>query len=253
MWCRRACGGFFLNDVAGSHWRAVALAVALALLVGCGRAPDLSPRSSVLRTADEVGQFWPVANPRAVGPGILVFTAPGSRIDYWESFARAAQAEGYRVLVCPPPNGGTRAEVTKAYVDQYGVRTRGFNQGNDSLTNFAIVGEGSGAAAALELLSLDKSIPAVIAFSTVAADYEGEVEGMARALKVPLLLITCENDAQSAQTSQRIKDAAPGYCELQRYACGVRGVDLLSAAPSLTQSILTWLRPILREGLADPG
>ena len=233
--------------------RALALLMALAVFVGCGRAPDLGPHNVVLRTADEQAQFWPVADPRAAGPGILIFTAPGSDIAFWEGLARAAQTEGYRVLVCPPPKPGTPEELARAYADQYQARARGFHEGNDSITPFAIIGEGPGAAAALDLLAAKQDIPAVIAFSTVASDYPREVEDVVRTLTTPLLLLACENDAQAAQTSQRMKDAAPGYCELQRYACGVRGADLLAAAPHLTQEILTWLRPILREGLGKPA
>lgn len=232
--------------------------VLVALLAGCARPPDLSPRKVVLRTADELGQFWPVANPRKMGPGLMIFTAPGGDIAHWESLARAAQAEGYRVLVCPPPAPGVAETLERAYLEQYGARSRGLHLGggNDGSTSFVLVCDPPALPMAQVLSTFPEAeelIPAVIAFSPDARNFGEEVEGLFRDMKLPLLLLTCENDPQSLQTAQRIKEVVPGYCELQRYACGVRGADLLAAVPNLPQQILTWLRPITGPGLGKTG
>lgn len=228
--------------------RAFALVLILSLCFGCSRAPDLSPRNVTLRTTDEQAQFWPVEDMRNPGPGLLIFSAPGSSMVFWEGLARAAQAEGYRVLVCPPPAPGDAEALTQAYTDQYAAWCRD----HENTTRQVFVCEGPALPFANALAvsgGIDDRLPAIIAFSPDAQAFNGDLEAHFKTLAIPLLLLTCENDMQSVQAAQRIKDAAPGYCELQRYACGVRGVDLLAAAPNLTQQILTWLRPIVGEGL----
>lgn len=214
----------------------LACAITVLLLTGCGGAtPSRSPE--VIQLEGGSAKLWrPTAAPS--GSALLILAAIGTEPEFWAPLAALAANEGYAVAVCAPAPG---TPALGFYKDALATGTRAL--GPDA-TRRAVLTEGTVAFEALETL---EEVQAVIAISV--APRTAPDTTMRRYAACPLLLLTCENDIESANAARALKAAATGYCELQAYACGVRGVDLLTAAPNTPGQILGWLKPIIGGGI----
>ena len=216
----------------------LACAIALLLLPGCGGNTPRTPE--VLGLDGGSAQLWrPTTTP--TGTQLLILAAAGTEPEFWAPLATLAASEGYTVAICAPAPGTPAPGFYPRALD-----TAARALGPDA-TRRAVLTEGTAPFEALETL---EEVQAVVALS-VAPRATPETT-MQRYAACPLLLLTCENDIESANAARALKAAATGYCEIQAYACGVRGVDLLAAAPNTPGQILAWLKPLIGGGIGAP-
>jgi hypothetical protein len=214
----------------------LACAITVLLLTGCG-GPTPAPNPETVSLGGGSITLWrPTAAP--LGAGLLILAAAGTESEFWAPLAALAASEGYTVAVCAPAPG---TPAPGFYKNALAAATRAL--GPDA-TRRAVLTEGTAAFEALETL---EEVQAVVAVSV--APRAAPESAMRRYAACPLLLLTCENDLESANAARALKAAATGYCELQAYACGVRGVDLLTAAPNTPGQILAWLKPVVGGGI----
>lgn len=215
------------------------LLVLAAFACGCSGPAARGPESLAMPAG--AGLVWrPTTTP--TGAQLLILAAAGTEPEFWAPLATLAASEGYTVAICAPAPG---TPAPGFYKNALAAATRAL--GPDA-TRRAVLAEGTAAFEALETL---EEVQAVIAVSV--APRSAPETTMQRYAACPLLLLTCENDIESANAARALKAAATGYCEIQAYACGVRGVDLLTAAPNTPGQILAWLKPVVGGGIGAKG
>lgn len=207
------------------------------ILAGCGPA-ERNPRPIALSTGE--ARLWKPTVSALPARSLLILCGPGSVPEYWNALAVAASREGFHVLITPP---GITPEAGWAALEAEGLRD----------DHRVLLGDGPAGGLALRAAPNVPRLDAVIAFSLTRAETGADPLALLEPLHgMPLLLVACENDIEGAAVAHAVKDAAGGYCELQVYACGVRGADILAAAPNVSAQILAWLKPIVGEGPAAP-
>jgi hypothetical protein len=214
---------------------AITLCAAL-LSAGCGAKAPSNPQEVPIGAGDASALLWAPPGTPQNPPVLIVLTAPGMQPAYWAPLASLASRDGYSVVVCP---SGDQEERLTAALQLATARAL-------DMERCAVVAEGPAARVAMQAIASGAPIQAVAAFSVTMDDLTVGPEAAAQWMQQrPLLLVACENDIQAASAARALKDAAPGYCEIQTYGCSVRGADMLAAAPTLPGQVLAWLKPIL--------
>lgn len=214
----------------------LALLVALPLASGCGRGGPSGPVEVDLGGGVGAAVIWEARGDTKSPTPLIILCAQGSEPRYWDAMASPAAREGFRVLVCPAP--ATSVDYPRL------VAAAQAHLGNARTEDCVVIAETAAAGAVLGQAASGTAFAALV---LVSAGMEGASEDQVKRLGgTPLLLAACENDSQGATAARALKDAATGYCEIQSYACGVRGADLLAAAPNFANQVLAWLKPLVK-------
>lgn len=218
------------------------IAIAALLVSACGRRAPAGPAEVPLAPGEAPALLWEPAPQAASNEPVpfIILAAPGTDPRHWDALAAPAAHQGCRVLVCPAPAAAAGPPGT-AYPARFDAARAAL--GGPPAAECVVLAESTAASPLLGHIADGTPLLALIAISP---SLDPAAEAGARNLRgTPLLLIACENDLQAATAARALKDTAATYCELQAYPCGVRGADLLAAAPGLPQQVLAWLRPII--------
>lgn len=210
------------------------LLLAVIFAVGCGRSTPTGPVETPLAGHGGLALLWEPKNDTQKPIPMIVLSAEGTEPHFWDLLASTAANEGYRVLVCPASAHGGAETMLGAARDALG---------NPVPVDCVVVTE---TGPADEVLAIAANGTPLGALAFLSPTLSGAAEDQVKRLDgTPLLLAACENDTQGIAAAYALKAAATGYCEIQTYACGVRGVDILAVAPSLAGQVLAWLKPIM--------
>ena len=243
------------------HATWVCLVTALAM-AGCHahQTARKSPRSVMALTDDGVALhvvIYPADARRA--PAFLLIHRFGASAASWQPFALAAQQEGHPVACLDLRGHGEsvrRGDGTLDFRDmpdsQWLAALSDIRAAQKILADegapphLVLCGEGLGANLALAAARRDPTIAGVVAVSPGMIEHGIAAEPEIRALyDRPLLLVTAEGDAYAADSATRLKQGAPGFCELRTYPGAAHGTDLLSAHPAVVGMILGWTENLL--------
>jgi alpha-beta hydrolase superfamily lysophospholipase len=223
---------------------------------------NYTPRTDDGLTLASTVRFPNRTNP----PGIILVHRYGANQSSWDGFAETLRQAGIMsIAVDLRGHGGSRTGGDGKPLDFKDVQS-GLGGWTAALAdlraaaamlvatganpkNLAVMGEELGANLALKFALADPSMQAVVMISPGLNLYGLNVEDDIRRLKdCPVLLVTCDNEAYSAGSATTLKAAAPGYSEIQHYACASLGTDVFAFHPNAMNQIVDWLRPII-----DPG
>lgn len=251
----------------------LALGTIPVLLGACGRQaplPDPAPRQ--FTTEDGValqGTLYRPAPATGLPPGLLLVHGPGATAAAWAPFAERARQQGYLVLAYDmrghgaSTQRGTEVLSYKNFTDEdWRAAQRDLPAAKDDLLlagadpkNLAVLGEGFGASLALLFATVDPAMQAAVLISPVQDEKGiGPVALMATIQDLPVLLVSADGDSYSAASAARLRQAAPGYCEMRSYPGSAHGTDLLITATEAIGQVLLWLKAIIGpHGVAPDG
>ncbi len=196
-------------------------------------------------------------------PGLVLLHAYRGDHNRWAAFAEQAREAGYWVAAVDLPGHGhshlrkgAPIEAPAMKPDDWMAVARDLGQVAQTLTalgadpdNIAIAGEDLGANLALQAIHENPQYQAVVLVSP-GLDYHGVAsETVIRDVRTrPILILAAENDAYAAASAESLKNAAPGFSELQVYAGTAHGADLFASSPASEELALHWLSKVV--GLA---
>jgi dienelactone hydrolase len=223
--------------------------------------PTASTRDLTFTTTDGytiAGTLYTTGQPKP--PGLILIPMLGTTRDRWQSFAHAAQAEGYMSLAIDMRghggstmrNGQKTSHHAFTTQDWLGVtndiaaaRLALLEAGADP-DNIAAIGASIGANLALRYATIEPTIQAVVMLSP-GLDYHGVTveDAIVNVNRRPVLLMDATEDSYSADTSKTLKPLAQGHCELHEYPGAAHGTDLLDTNENAPGQILLWLSAII--------
>ncbi len=237
------------------------LALVLLACLPCACRDTQSPVAAVERIVLEAPcgfrvAVWLHRPAQANPPGLLLLHAYGGTHERWRSFAERACGEGYLVALPDLPGHGEsrlrrgetvphqsfRPEDWRAMAADFSVVGRAMCEAGANPANLALVGEDMGTTLALLALQHDPQWQAAVLLSP-GLEYQGvPAEPAIRELVTrPVLLMASENDAYSASSAETLKNAAPGFSQLEMYSGTAHGADLFVMAPTAEDTALHWL------------
>ena len=192
-------------------------------------------------------------------PGLILVHMLGADRHRWAHFATLADQAGYMTLAYDIRGHGDsqnrsgeavgfrsfkQSDWASAVADIEAAKEALLVAGADP-DNIAIAGASIGANLALIYAKDDPQIQAVVLLSPGEA-YRGLeiVSVMAHFRTRPVLIISAEGDTYAASSSAKLKEAAPGFCELRMFPGSAHGTDLLDAHDDMPGQILFWLGAI---------
>jgi len=198
-------------------------------------------------------------------PGLILLHALGSSKNDWAEFGGRARRAGYMCLAFDfrgHGDSGVPAGVDgnfKSFTDENwpgllldvaAARSALIDAGADP-ANVGIVGASIGANSGLAFTDANEGVHALVMISPGLRYKTFDIEAlMPNTLGLPILLVTSEGDTYSASSCRRLKEDAPGFCELQAYPGSAHGTDLLVASRASVDQILVWLDGVIGKGLA---
>lgn len=247
---------------------ALLLAACFFAFPACKKASNETPSITRLEfaTEDGVDLVGTLYRPSSKDPpGLVLLHGVGHERNVWSDFARKARAAGYQSLafdfrghgesgVPKHVTGDFRmfddAEWDSLEFDLEAALRQLINSGADP-DNIAIVGADLGGSVALLYDTTGKNSQALVMISPGLRYKNFAIETpMRETLKSPVLLIATEGDSYSAESARRLKEIAPGFCELQSYPGSAHGTDILISSPQSIHQILIWLDGTVGAGLA---
>lgn len=239
--------------------------VAALVTCGCSAKNDVPPAASTrevtFTTSDGytiAASIYPVDHAKPAG--LVLVPMLGTTRERWQSFAQAAQREGYMsIAIDMRGHGGSTmrngektsyksftAEDWLGVLSDIAAAKQALLDAGSDADNFAVIGASIGANLALRYATVDPDIQAVGMISP-GLDYRGvTVEEPFKQLKTrPVLLMDSIGDAYSADTCVALEKLAPGHCDLHEYAGAAHGTDLLDTNENAIGQILQWLSPII--------
>lgn len=199
---------------------------------------------------------WCFSPAQTHAPGLVLLHAYRGDHTRWTAFAELAQREGYWVATVDLPGhgqsrmrNGIPVDAQALTADDWLAVARDLSIVKQILLtlgadpdNIAIAGEDLGANLALHAIHQDPQFQAAVLLSP-GLEYRGvSTEAVASEMRTrPLLILAAENDAYAAASAEALKNAAPGFSEIQVYAGTAHGADLLTAAPASEELMLHWL------------
>ena len=162
----------------------------------------------------------------------------------WDAFASQLQTRGYHVIV-PDIRGygstGGEVDWEMAVQDvQMMVNNLSVLGRTAAGAPVAMVGVGQGAN-----LALVGCANVSVCRSAVAVSPSDSVLDVDRAVQIlsnrSVLLVSADDDTESATTANRLNSLHRGEHEWQRYSSGGRAGELFGNQPGLTQQIIEWL------------
>ena len=248
------------------------LCVALGVLVGM---TGCSPRTGqdgenpiALSTADGFTLTGVIRGASSENrPGLILVHMLGTDRHRWAHFAARADQAGYMSLAYDirghgesQNRGGDTVSFRSFKQRDWAAAVADIEAAKEALLvagadpdNIAIVGASIGANLALTYAKDDPRIQAVVLLSPGEA-YGGLeiVSIMERFRTRPVLIVAAEGDTYSASSSAKLKEEAPGFCELRMLPGSAHGTNLLDAHADTPGQILLWLQDIFEGESAPP-
>jgi len=205
---------------------------------------------------------------RARPAGLVLVPMLGATRDRWQSFARAAQAQGILTLAIDLRGHGDStarsgekvsyksfaAEDWLAAVDDIAAAQKALVDAGADPDNIAVAGASIGANLALRYAAAGADVQAVVLVSP-GKDYRGVTveDAIAKLGQRPVLLMDSIGDSYSADTCNALKARAAGHCELHEYPGAAHGTDLLDENENAAGQILLWLGAVIGPDAAKAG
>lgn len=187
---------------------------------------------------------------RASTNGVVLAPESGRGVDAWDEVARDLSDSGLLVLAYDFPGHGGSPPVSGSFRPEALVRSAMTYLRGQGAEKLALVGEGSGGAAALVAASIE-SVSAVAAVSLDGSTGSpGEAEALAALgkLDVPVLIMAALGDSRQAAAARRLYDAAHDPRTQALVPGNARGADMLRGPDSTSAREV--LRDFLREAFA---
>lgn len=190
------------------------------------------------------GTFYPGSG-SPPWPGLLLLHMVNSNRQAWGDLASQLAGQGYAVLAIDlrghGKTGGTQ-DWEKAAHDVQRIWEYLAARTDVDARRTAIVGGSIGSNLALVAGAVQSSIRAVALLSP-GLDYYGvrTEEAIDAYGKRPVFIAAAEADTYSAESAEKLAEAAQGEAQLQLYEDSSHGTDLLRRHPELAQLILDWL------------
>jgi pimeloyl-ACP methyl ester carboxylesterase len=181
--------------------------------------------------------------------GVVLAPDAGRGIAAWDAIARELAATGLTALAYDAPgHGGSPPASTSTREDALALAGVAYLR-SLGVEKVALVGEGTGAAAALAAAARDPVI-AVAAISTQAGTGQADEAALTAAaakLATPVLFMAALGDGSQAALSQRLYDAADEPRTLAMVPGTGRGTELFAGAATAARDVL---REFLRTAFA---
>lgn len=229
---------------------------------GCGNEESaVSESTHRFSTTDGFAIAATVYTPEAAAPpGLILVHRLGKDRSSWEAFARRARDRGYMVIaidlrghgMSTQQNGkrrsyeAIRAKEWPAAVQDLQAAKQALLKAGANPANLIVLGESMGGNLALNFAADDPQIQGVILLSP-GMQYQGvDAEApVTRMTTRPVLLMAGERDAYAASSSAKLKELAPGFCDLHLYGSSAHGTDLFAIADEPMEQVFAWLEMIV--------
>lgn len=211
-------------------------------------------RAIDLTTADGVdlkATYYPSLNGTAANaPALLLLHMAYSNRAAWESFAGAAQAEGYNLLAMDlrghGESGGEQRFDESLDRDVDAALSWLNTQSDVDDEHIGIVGASVGASAALRSGAKHANIRSVAALSPGLNTWDFDMaDALAAYGNRPILLVTSEEDEYPTATARELDAQALGEHRLKIYPGSAHGTDIFEAQPGLSDLLLAWFTTTL--------
>jgi pimeloyl-ACP methyl ester carboxylesterase len=179
--------------------------------------------------------------------GVVLVPESGRGVGNWDDAARGLASSGLLVLAYDYPGHGGSPPVSGSFRPETLVRAAMAYLRGQGTEKLALVGEGSGGAAAL-VAAGGESVSAVAAVSTDGSTgTPGEAEALAAAgrLDAPVLIMGALGDSRQASAVLRLYDAARDPRTRALVPGNARGADILRGADGVAA------REVLQEFLRE--
>jgi pimeloyl-ACP methyl ester carboxylesterase len=184
---------------------------------------------------------------RASANGVVLVPESGRGIDVWEEVARELADSGLLVLAYDYPGHGGSPPVSGSFRADALVRAAMAYLRGQGAEKLAVVGEGSGGAAALVAAATEPVSAAAAVSLDGSSGAPGESEALAALgrLDVPVLIMAALGDSRQTSAARRLYDAARDPRTQALVPGNARGADMLRGADAVAAREV--LRDFLRE------